>query len=64
MNPSWNNNKPITAFLLSSEEREVRKEICARCPNLNLTMNICKLCGCFMPVKTWVRSSKCPIQKW
>ena len=25
---------------------------------------VCKQCGCFMPVKTRLRSSNCPLQKW
>jgi len=39
-----------------------RWEICKSCPELALY--VCRQCGCFMPIKTRLRSSNCPLQKW
>ena len=40
-----------------------RMEICQSCDNLN-EMKFCKLCGCFMPLKTKMFSQTCPANKW
>lgn len=41
-----------------------RYEICKGCENFNETFKSCKLCGCFMPAKVLLKSSKCPDNKW
>ena len=42
---------------LSPEERY---KICKKCPNLNKTWKVCKVCNCFMPLKTKIRWAECP----
>ena len=37
-----------------------RYEICKKCPNFNKFWKTCKLCGCFMPLKTKIRWVECP----
>lgn len=46
------------------EESEQRYAICKKCEFFNPKTKQCKKCGCFMPVKTYFRSQKCPIGKW
>lgn len=52
----------------SKEENEalhkVRLDICRACPRLFKPTLQCKECGCFMRVKTRLKSSTCPIGKW
>jgi hypothetical protein len=40
-----------------------RINTCKSCPNLN-KLNMCKLCGCFMPIKVRLKGSSCPDGKW
>ena len=42
---------------LSHEERY---DICKKCPNLDKTWKVCKVCNCFMPLKTKIRWAECP----
>lgn len=64
VNPSWDYNKNIRFDLkVSKEIHDTRMEICKNCDKLN-TINFCKQCGCFMPLKTWLKSSNCPLGKW
>ena len=42
---------------LSHEERY---NICKECPNLNKKWKVCKVCNCFMPLKTKLRWAECP----
>lgn len=49
---------------VSEAVQEERYSICQSCPNLHEATNRCKLCGCFMGVKTWMKNQKCPINKW
>lgn len=54
-------NKPDNA--IPESQRNKRLEICKSCPNL-IMGNICKLCGCWMPLKTYFPNQKCPDNKW
>ena len=47
---------PVVAF-------EERMEMCKSCDKLT-PINICSECLCFMPIKTRLRSSECPLKKW
>lgn len=49
---------------VSPQVQKQRYDICLSCPNLMMDSNRCKLCGCFMGVKTWMKYEKCPINKW
>jgi len=42
---------------------EERKSICGTCEHLT-KMRTCDICGCFMPVKTFIPNASCPISKW
>ena len=42
---------------LSHEERY---KICKECPNLDKKWKVCKVCNCFMPLKTKIRWAECP----
>jgi len=39
-------------------ESQARLQICQTCPNFK--NNHCKLCGCFLTLKTILKTSKCP----
>lgn len=41
-----------------------RLEICMGCEHLNKRLVKCNKCGCFMKLKTTLKSAKCPIGKW
>jgi hypothetical protein len=45
-------------------EAERRYAICLECPELLKITRQCKLCGCFMRVKTKLQDSYCPDGKW
>jgi hypothetical protein len=37
-----------------------RFQICKECPHFANILKTCKLCGCFLPGKTLIKSSVCP----
>jgi hypothetical protein len=41
-----------------------RITICMSCDRFSKYTRLCKECGCFMPAKTKLRGSFCPIGKW
>lgn len=43
--------------------REHRIEICKTCNRLSV-LKFCKECHCFMPLKTYINSATCPLEKW
>ena len=44
--------------------RQARWDVCESCDKLYKPTNSCKLCGCFMKVKTTLPFDECPIKKW
>ena len=46
------------------EVQKQRMDICLACDKLYKPTSSCKLCGCFMQVKTWMPDQNCPIDKW
>ena len=46
------------------EVAKARWDMCVSCEHLYKPTNSCKLCGCFMVVKTNLKNVKCPINKW
>lgn len=50
-----NENKTADA-----ETARARYDICKTCDNFNSLLKICKLCGCFMPIKTQLAMVSCP----
>jgi hypothetical protein len=56
-------------FTLTREEPETpesksRMDICNSCDRLMKPVKICKECYCFMPAKTLIPISECPLGKW
>lgn len=53
---------------MSEEKREKnsdkRYEICQSCDTFNSFLKTCRKCGCFLPAKVKLASSKCPKGKW
>ena len=39
---------------------EERLKICLKCPNYSKFWKTCKICHCFMPLKTKLRWAECP----
>ena len=48
----------------SEEESESRYSICEQCPSLIKLTHQCKECGCFMKLKTKLKTATCPLGKW
>lgn len=46
------------------EVQQHRYSICQECPKLYKPTDTCKVCGCFMKVKTWIPNQECPLKKW
>ena len=38
--------------------------ICKKCEEFNNTLKVCKVCHCFMPVKTRIPGAECPKGFW
>lgn len=51
-------------ILATDEEKENRMNVCRGCPYFVKGHNRCNQCGCFMKLKTELKSAKCPIGKW
>jgi rRNA maturation endonuclease Nob1 len=49
---------------VSDEIQAYRYNICQECPKLYKPTDTCKVCGCFMKVKTWMPKQSCPLKKW
>jgi hypothetical protein len=49
---------------VSSEEANLRLNVCKTCPYFDKDQERCKQCGCKMAVKTYLKAEKCPIGKW
>lgn len=43
--------------------RQRRIEICERCKKMT-AFKFCKACGCFLPVKVFLKHTECPLDKW
>lgn len=49
---------------IDKESRNKRLDICLGCDRLRKSVNVCRECGCFMALKTWLKDAKCPLNKW
>jgi len=49
---------------VSEEVQQQRMATCRSCEYLYTKTDTCKMCGCFMGVKTWMATQECPIKKW
>ena len=43
---------------------EERYSTCLSCPELISLTKQCRMCGCFMPIKTKIYNASCPLGKW
>lgn len=50
--------------VISKEAIERRMEICKTCDKFEPIQERCKQCGCFMRVKTALRTTSCPLNFW
>lgn len=53
----------VASLKLNDDERNSRLDTCRNCDQFHNTQ-FCKICGCYMPVKTYLPFAKCPINKW
>ena len=44
----------------SKEKARERLTICSQCPHFKPQLKQCGICHCFMIIKIWISSSKCP----
>ena len=44
--------------------RNIRDEKCRGCPRYEAAFEQCRECGCFIKLKTLLRTEKCPLGKW
>lgn len=49
---------------VDSETQKKRFDICLACDKIFMPTHTCKVCKCFMRIKTWMPNAKCPIGKW
>jgi len=45
------------------EYAKERMKICESCQSFH-KFQVCKKCGCFMPLKIAIKSATCPLDKW
>ena len=50
----------ITTQTSTKKTHEERLKICQKCPNYSKFWKTCKICHCFMPLKTKLRWAECP----
>ena len=52
------------SILCDEERRTKRYNICKECEHFRAITKQCKVCSCFMPIKTKMLKMTCPINKW
>ena len=64
LDEDWEEKNPyLSKYSASTDLRTQRIQICKSCEELS-QLKFCKKCNCFMPVKTWLKTKKCPLSKW
>lgn len=48
----------------TEEQAQERLDICNGCDRFIHLTKQCKECGCFMNLKTKLKNTKCPLNKW
>lgn len=56
--------KLMNAIKVSPEIQKERYDICLSCDKLYKPTSSCRVCGCFMQIKTWMPEQACPLGKW
>lgn len=59
-----NTSRDVVGDKVSEELRAERINICMGCEKLYKPTTTCKVCGCFMSLKTWMPRQSCPLKKW
>jgi rRNA maturation endonuclease Nob1 len=54
----------VLVYKVSAEVQAYRYNTCQGCEKLYKLTDTCKVCGCFMKVKTWMPNQECPLKKW
>ncbi len=54
----------ISKYYLSAVDAYERLKVCEGCDKYLKMAKICSACKCFMPLKTRLRQTKCPLEKW
>jgi len=54
----------IPMFSVTQETVQQRLDACNACENFNKDTTRCSECGCFMRLKTQLKTSTCPLGKW
>ena len=49
---------------VTNEVKQERLAICANCEHFNAPTKQCKVCGCFMELKTGFANMRCPKNYW
>ena len=50
--------------IATEELARERLKVCDQCEYFARLSRQCRLCGCFMDVKTKLAEAECPMQKW
>lgn len=50
-------------LIIDKETRKKRIKVCESCDQFT-KCKFCKSCGCYMPLKTYLKSATCPKNKW
>lgn len=57
--------KRIIKPVVDDQEHEKRIKICLDCKEYSNNIGqYCKICRCYIPVKTKLKGTNCPINKW
>jgi hypothetical protein len=59
----WDMFNPNIEYVPEAEA-STRMAICEECPSLLRLTHQCKECGCFMKMKTKIKTAECPLGKW
>lgn len=51
-------------IVVDQAEFDRRRSICEACPNIDREQDRCRVCACFLAVKPWTKSEKCPEGRW
>jgi hypothetical protein len=51
-------------MIVKAEVSQQRYNICKSCSEFRKITRTCKVCNCFMVLKTKLISSECPLGKW
>lgn len=57
-------SQKIDEALAPEDIKEQRITICKECDQFIKITSQCKMCGCYMPAKTSLANSSCPLRKW